>query len=381
MKISRFYFALPIALIILFSCNNQETILPSETLNLPVDAPNYSEESNMPFLNGVNRQSMRDVNQVIHLGRVLFYDKALSAGGTVSCGSCHHQQFAFADPFKHSVGIGTQLSERNTPSIINTAFGSGLFWDQRAETLTDLVTRPIANHREMGFSNMEALIDKLNSKSYYQPLVNEAFGTDQLSENQLQSALAMFCGQLNSFDSDVDLQGFGEVQLTNLQTRGMQLFEQKQCNNCHGVLSNGNLLQNASLDFNGEFGSIGYSGAVQSGDVANIGLNQVYSDNGVGALTGNSADDGKFKIPTLRNVSVTAPYMHDGRFASLNDVLDFYSSGIKPHKNLDFRLSDGAGHVLPIEMDASEKEAIIAFLHGLTSKDILTNPMFSNPFQ
>lgn len=364
------------ATILVMSCDQELDYSHGESLKVGLDAPNYLNASMNVSLQGVNQVAFSNRNQVIHLGRILFYDKALSAGNTVSCGSCHRQEFAFADPFKHSVGIGSQLSDRNTPSIVNTAFGQGLFWDQRVMSISDLVTRPIANHREMGFANMDALLNKLSALPYYPELFEKAFGSREITEKRLSDALAVFCGKINSFDSDFDLSRTGERELSPHEFRGMQLFIANQCNSCHQVLVD---------DFNsGHLGfSIGfeYTGAVGFGDVANIGLDPVYVDNGVGAITHIAGDNGLFKIPTLRNVAITPPYMHDGRFATLNEVLDFYSTGIQPHPNLDMRLRTMDGKPLRLNLSATDKNDIIAFLNTLTSKDILSNDLFNNPFK
>lgn len=345
-----------------------------------IDAPDYHSASMNVTISGVNSSSFKNRNQTVHLGRILFYDKALSAGNTVSCASCHRQEFAFSDPFKHSTGIGSQLSERNTPAIVNAGFGSGLFWDQRATTLLNLVALPIANHREMGFSNMDELMQKLSGISYYPELFEKAFGTAEITQNKLSVALALFCGKLNSFDSDFDMFSSGEEIPTPLELHGMKLFIENQCNSCHRVIDNGsensNIINNLT-----SFSGSEYSGSVSQGEVANIGLNQIYEDQGVGAFLGNDNHDGQFKIPTLRNIAVTPPYMHDGRFATLNEVLDFYNEGIRPHANLDIRLRGSDGKPLRMGLTETDKEAIIAFISTLTSKDILINPLFSDPFK
>ncbi|HLF63845.1 MAG TPA: cytochrome c peroxidase [Saprospiraceae bacterium] len=370
-----------LALAILIANCEKNTVVPNnETLGVTTDAPDYKTASLNISVSGASAANFKNRNQTIHLGRILFYDKALSAGNTVSCASCHRQEFAFSDPFRHSTGIGSQLSTRNTPTIINTAFGSGLFWDQRAKNLMDLVTRPIANHREMGFSNMDELLSKLSTIPYYPELFEKAFGTSEITQKRLSIALALFSSKLNSFDSDLDMFSDGERELTPLEIHGMKLFIDNQCNSCHRVINNG-ITNSGSINDIGSFSSGGYTGSVGHGDVANIGLNQIYEDNGVGAISGLANDDGQFKIPTLRNIAITPPYMHDGRFATLHEVLDFYSENIRPHANLDARLRGSDGKPLRMHLTETDKEAIIAFMNTLTSWDILTNPLFSNPFE
>ena len=315
-----------------------------------------------------------DFKEKMHLGRILFYDNALSINNKVACASCHSQAAAFSDPFKHSIGIGSQLSERNTPSIVNAGFSSGLFWDQRALNLHDLVLQPVLNHKEMGFSSLEDVSRKLSQIDYYQELFRNAYGSATISSREIADALTTFCQQLSSFDSDFD-QGI----LTPHQHLGLSLFKEKGCNSCHQVVNdflvNDILTPRIEPGFAGNGIGFGYTGAGRIGEVANIGLDASYEDQGIALLSGLKFDEGKFKIPTLRNINRTAPYMHDGRFNTLKEVLDFYDDGVAAHPNLDFRLSSSG-----LDLSEPDKAAIIDFLHALESKDVLTNPHFSDPF-
>lgn len=371
MKITTILFAF-LGIAIFISCSDDSDVgYQEEQLQVSLLAPDYGQPQAGSTSNG---------NQIIHLGRILFYDKKLSATSTVSCGSCHVQAFAFADPFRHSVGIGSQFSERNTPTIINSTFGRGLFWDQSANDLDDLITRPIQNHKEMGFGDLDALAIKLSTTAYYRELFELAYGDKVITKDRISQALTHFVSQLTSFDSRSDKMSNGQIALTPLEQHGMQLFDEKGCNGCHQITSSGSLFLENRVDITGGNFSGGYTGAPRVGANANIGLNASYADNGVGLITGISDDNGKFKIPSLRNVTLTPPYMHDGRFATLHDVLDFYDSGIAPHPNLDDRLKDDQGLPQRLGLTVSDKHAIIAFLGTLTSEEILQDERWSDPF-
>ncbi|HPK10005.1 MAG: hypothetical protein KDC16_08805 [Saprospiraceae bacterium] len=352
-------------LIILNSCSTS-TIEPDETSVKITDQVDYLSLKSAIATSTTNFNFFS--NELIHMGRVLFYDKHLSANNKFSCASCHRQELAFADGQASSVGISAQMSTRNTPSIVNTASAQGLFWDQRALNLMDLVLQPVANHAEMGISNESYLVDKLNELGYYKDLNQRAFGMERLSINHIQQALVAFTSQLNSFDSKFD-QGFDA--LSPLEQSGKNLFVSKNCNNCHNVI-------NPIFDFGIFEEGNGYTGASVIGNFANIGLDMEYDDNGVGALNGFEKDNGKFSIPTLRNLAYTAPYMHDGRFKTLDEVLDFYSNGVQNHKNLDSRLK--LGETMGIQLNAYERQAIKAFLLSMTGDDLMHNPAYSDPF-
>lgn len=365
-------------MILFVSCQDDEVSAPDLSLKIGAVAPDYGLHNGLPVVNTTT--GIQNTNQAVHLGRVLFYDRQLSASSTVSCGSCHVQAFAFADPFRHSVGLGSQLSERNTPTIINTVFGQGLFWDQSATDLRDLITRPIQNHKEMGFSNLDALAEKLEGVTYYNDLFKLAYGDEEITKERIGDALTLFVAQLNSFDSRSDEAQLNADILSPLEQQGMHLFEEKGCNGCHQVTNNGSLNIERLAFPNGDEIFIGYTGAPTAGSTANIGLNTSYTDQGVGHISNNATDNGKFKIPTLRNIALTPPYMHDGRFATLHDVLDFYDSGVAPHPNLDDRLKDESGFPKKLNLTLIEKHAIVAFLGTLTSKDILSDERWSDPF-
>jgi cytochrome c peroxidase len=312
----------------------------------------------------VNLEIDESQNPVQSLGRVLFYDPHLSVNNSVSCGSCHMQSMAFSDNSAFSSGFQNILTGRNAPPIQNISpFNTELFWDGREMFLQSMVLKPILNHVEMGMSDMEAVLDRIRSVPYYGDLFKKAYGSPEVTSEGVASALANFTSSITSFQTRVDRYFDGdESALTAQEVHGKNLFFDKyNCNSCHH-----------SEVFNPY--QIG-------GGFVNIGLDATTTDKGRGGFTHNLADDGKFKIPNLRNVALTAPYMHDGRFATLDAVLEHYSHGIANHPNLDPRLKELNGQAKNMNISAEEKTAIIAFLNALTDFTMITNRDFSNPFR
>ncbi len=312
------------------------------------------------------------------LGRVLFYDKALSINNSVSCASCHKQVFAFADNTKGSRGFENFVTDRNTPPIQNLGLffafpgpepgdiGQALFWDGRERILQDMVVQPIFNHIEMGIRNTGNLVRKVEERPYYAALFTEAFGDEQINLERISEALMVFVQNIRSVTSAFDQRLFNgsDQSLTPAQLRGFDLFFGKyNCGSCHQLHA-----------------PAGYFVPAEGDEFLNIGLDANYKDKGRGALTKKPEDNGKFKIPNLRNVALTAPYMHDGRFETLSEVIGHYSTGVQSHPNLDSRLKDENGQVLVLNITETEKQDLIAFLHSLTDNGMVTDPRFSDPF-
>jgi cytochrome c peroxidase len=353
------------------SCQSDETQLNKELyLDLPETTETYFINTN---------------NDIPTLGRVLFYDRQLSVNNSVSCASCHKQELAFADKAALSTGYKNTLTTRNSMPIQNLqtfflggsfnnstvefdrGFGPGfpsvsLFWDGREHNLGTMVLKPIVNHIEMGVGDLDRLAEKLQSVPYYQNLFLKAYGTTEVSSTRIAEALSMFVMSITSRNTKFDRARFGIDKLSALEEKGRQLFiEVYECNACHQT-------ENPT-------------GYIFAGTFANIGLQSEYDDNGVGEVTGNPGDAGLFKIPSLRNVALTAPYMHDGSFNTLEEVIDHYSTGIEDHPNLDFRLKDAQGSPKIFNIAEHEKKAIVAFLGTLTDQEMITAKRFSNPFK
>lgn len=328
------------------------------------------------------------------LGRVLFYDPQLSLNNRVSCASCHNQKNAFADPGRFSVGFENATTPRNSMAIINPILNNSLFWDSRVSSVEELVSEPIQNHIEMGMESMDKLVHKLNTIDYYKPLAKEAFGSESLDETQIVSALSQFLRSMVSVNSKFDvvdktsLAGF-----TPQEQRGHDIFfsADAQCSTCHSGLNLsapdggfGNKVNINLVNFNGQFNfetidpaDPRFSTDFNQGEyfetqgTANIGLDLIYSDNGFGK--------GQFKIPTLRNIALTAPYMHDGRYATLEEVVDHYSEKIKLHENLDPKFIEN-GNAKRLNLSKEDKAALVAFLKTLTDEEFVNAERFSDPF-
>ena len=296
------------------------------------------------------------------LGRVLFYDTRLSANATTSCASCHRQAHAFADPKPSSQGFHGALTDRRAMPLVNVRYYSNarFFWDERAGNLEEMVLLPIQSRIEMG-QDLQRLVDTLTRDAMYPGLFARAFGDRQITEQRIGKALAQFVRSIVSYQSRYD-DGRARVQsalddfdaFTLQENRGKALF-MRNCSTCH--------MRDGNEHF---FGQI----------PANTGLRgqAPTADGGVGDVTLRAADLGSFKSPSLRNVEVTAPYGHDGRFATLDAVLDHYSDNAIVDPNVGYVFP------VPLKFTASEKAALIAFLKTLTDRTLLTGSRFSNPF-
>ncbi len=288
------------------------------------------------------------------LGRQLFYDPILSRDGTVSCGSCHKQFAGFAD-LDHAVshGIANETGTRNTPSLVNLRWERNFFWDGGVTHLELVPLAPITNPVEMGES-LSQVIRKLNREPHYVKSFREVFRKDTIDSQQLFRALAQFMGQLVSASAPYDQYVQGKTDaLSAEQVKGLAVFEAK-CATCHSP------------------------GLFTDHSFRNNGLDTDFTrDAGRKIITQAPEDAGKFKVPSLRNVALSAPYMHDGRFQTLTQVLEHYSHGVKASATLDPIL---ANSTLGIALSEAEKAQLRAFLDALTDKKFITDPRFADPF-
>jgi len=286
------------------------------------------------------------------LGRKLFYDVKLSRNLTISCGFCHIQTSAFTQ-HGHAVshGIDDRLGTRNSQPTFNLAWSKFFFWDGGVFNLDLQPLAPIKNHEEMD-EDISNVIAKLKADAYYPKQFKRVFGSDNITATMMLKALSQFMLQCVSANSRYDrfVRGDG-VQLTNAELAGKALFEQK-CASCHST----DLFTDNSFHNNG----------LPPG---------VINDKGRSMITLQAADDYTFKTPTLRNLGYTPPYMHDGRFRTLHDVLDHYSSGVQNSPTLDPLLKQGG--VIGIPLTNTEKVQIIAFLNTLNDESFVRDPRFS----
>lgn len=313
-------------------------------------------------------------NSGARLGRVLFYDSKLSKNNAVACASCHKQDLAFADDVALSTGFDGGKTGRNSMSIINALDAKGFFWDNRTINLQDMVLQPIRHQVEMGLESSNFLVSKLRATSYYPKLFNEAFGSPTISKELIGKALAQFIfsmvtGNTKADQANVLTGGWNTNNsiLTPDEQQGSSLFQSKGCTNCHG---GDNLRGSNELGFE------------------NIGLDYDYPDKGMGDLSGDPAQNGLFKIPSLRNVALTGPYMHDGRYSSLEQVVEHYNSGIIYSPTLSQKLLKRDPNTNQLLDEAKEfnlsehdKVCLVAFLKTLTDYSFVADPKFSNPFR
>jgi cytochrome c peroxidase len=339
------------------------------TLNLPATPYRYAnvelpEHFTQPGRNHDNTPPDNPLSDDgATLGRVLFYDTRLSANNTTSCASCHVQAHAFADPKPFSKGFHGALTDRRAMPLVNVRYyqRARFFWDERAGNLEEMVLLPIQSRIEMG-QDLKRVVDTLARDAAYPVLFARAFGDRQITEQRIGKALAQFVRSIVSYQSRYD-EGRARAQsaqddfdvFTLQENRGKALF-MRNCSSCH--LKDGNEHFFVPTP-------------------ANTGLRgkDPTADAGVGDVTLRAADLGSFKSSSLRNVEVTAPYGHDGRFATLDALIDHYSDNPISDPNLGYVVPVG-----PLKFTASEKAALIAFLKTLTDPTFLTDPRFSNPF-
>jgi cytochrome c peroxidase len=298
------------------------------------------------------------------LGRVLFYDTRLSTSNNTACATCHVQSRAFVDPNRFSKGHEGKLTDRNSMSLVNLRFypRGRFFWDERARTLEEQVLMPVQSRVEMG-QTIPALLEIITKDAKYPELFRKAFGDSEVTRERTARALAQFVRSLVSFQSKYD-EGRDKVNsvrdnfpnFTARENRGKDLFL-RNCGICHMPL--------------------GQDAHFLPAQPLNNGLDADYkhTDGGVGDVTLNPRQMGLFKTPSLRNVEHTAPYMHDGRLATLEAVIDHYSRGIQQHPNLDGRLRRR------MNFNEADRAALVAFLKTLSDPKFLADPKFSDPFQ
>jgi cytochrome c peroxidase len=317
------------------------------------------------------------------LGRVLFYDVTLSANDTIACATCHAQATGFSDPDQFSVGFEGGLTGRNSMGLSDARFyqNGHFFWDERADTLEDQVLMPIQNEVEMGLT-LEELVERVQARPYYPFLFEQAFGDPAIDEERISLALAQFVRAIVSYrapyDEGIEAAGNPGADFPNYtaqENQGKAIFfgPAGRCAPCHLGQPGpppppGAPLPNTAVFF--------MTAPANNGLDAQTGI-----DDGVGAITGDPAQDGLFKSPSLRNVELTAPYMHDGRFDTLEEVVEHYDNGVEAHPNLDPRLRMPGGQPQQLNLSDAQKAALVAFLRTLTDEALGEDVRFGDPFR
>lgn len=360
----------------------EETVVPY--LQIERSAPDYKVE--LPaYITGM-WPSAQPKPALAQLGRVIFYDKHLSSDGAVACGSCHLPQYGFADPYPLSKGVFGRTTKRNAMAIGNTLWFGGqlgidssgkatlpLFWDSRALSVAEQSTGAFTNPVEMDMT-MPAVLEAVRKQPYYDWLFEQAWGDTSVTQERIFTALAHFMNGISAHKSKLDagiaaaLAG-GNTDLqadfpdfTAAENRGKTIYLEN-CRSCHGSLTSPPIIFEA-----------------------NNGLENPYKDPGKGGISGHFYENGIFKVPGLRNIELSAPYMHDGRFATLEAVVEHYNSGVKKvfglHGDLlTFNPATQTYSAKKLNLSAEDKQALVDFLKTMTDVSLMTDKRFSDPFK
>jgi cytochrome c peroxidase len=292
------------------------------------------------------------ITERVDLGRTLFFEKQLSHNNRQSCADCHQERFGLGEHKNTSTGAEGQPGTRNAMPIFNLAWKKSFFWDGRAANLREQALQPIQNPQEM-HETLTNVVAKLQQARYdYATAFARAFGSPVITPEKIGLALEQYVLVQTSFNSRFDRVQRGEETFTAEEARGFELFATEydprrgqygaDCFHCHG----GPLFQSQGF--------------------ANNGLDAAPADPGRAQVTGRAADLGKFAVPSLRNIALTAPYMHDGRFQNLDQVIEHYATGVKRSATLDPNLAKHPNGALPLS--AADKHALVAFLRTLTDE-------------
>jgi len=369
-------------IVMVFACQKDTPRPDARVLSLPENVYRYDSLNGQvsfdPF------EGFQVNNHKATLGRVLFYETQLSINNRISCGTCHKQAYGFADNVQKSLGFMDIPTDRNSPAILNAGLQEAFFHDLREPVLDNMVLQPIAHEVEMGLEDPDYMAAKIAKIPYYQELFANAFGDSFISRERISEALVHFIRAMISVNSKFDIgKETNFANFTEEELVGKELyFHGLPCSSCHG----GNNL----------------NGGASAAE--NIGLDRWYSDRGTMDIDPVSLDsmNGWFKVPSLRNIAVTGPYMHDGRFRTLEEVVEFYNSGIQHHPQLSFMLRKNTNggffflgedpqdtymneltNIQPLRMHMSEteKRALVAFMKTFTDENFLRDERFSDPFQ
>lgn len=331
------------------------------------ESPQYFPEFRNPANNPLTKRG-------VELGRMLFYDPILSSDSSISCASCHNAAYSFSDNRRFSVGVDGAIGSIQAMPLINLAWQNKFFWNGRKNSLEEQALEPINNPIEMHETSAN-VVAKLMRNEDYRKRFRWAFGSDQITPEMIGRAIAQFERTMVSYQSKYDIiydkavrLGIGQAFDNADEFFGFNIFnsERGQCFHCHGTQT-ALLAHNIDTLFRN-------NGLMNDSEISGKGLSEI---------TGRPEDDGLFKVPIMRNIELTAPYMHDGRFTSLEQVVEFYSSGIKQNRNLDINFSKDPNRIEQyggLGFTEDEKRALVAFLKTLTDTSFINNPAFQNPF-
>ena len=342
---------------LILSCSSER--LESETRYTPIpvnlNIPDVFQDRILPPVIPSNNPL---TEEGIELGKKLFFDKKLSVNGSQSCADCHKPSNSFTDARQYSIGVDNIQGTRNSMPLFNLAwnYDDRFFWDGRELSLERQVFDPITNPIEM-HNTIANLVQELQIDSEYPEMFLKAFGTEIIDSVQIGKAIAQYERTIISANSKFDKYLLGQTTLTIQEEEGFNIFmdeERGDCFHCHGN-------ENNPLWTDNKF--------------HNNGLDNNFSDLGLGAVTGNPNDNGKFKTPSLRNLEFTAPYMHDGRFSTIDEVINHYSEGLQDSQTVDplMKMVSQGG----VQLSFEEKANLKAFLLTLSDYDFISNPDFN----
>lgn len=341
------------------ACDNEEEIIPKDETLYELsygDLPAPTLPSDNPL-----------TVQGVQLGRMLFYDTKLSKDNSQSCASCHRQEHGFSDTAKFSIGVENLPGKRQAMSVFNMAWHTNeFFWDGRAHLLRDQSLKPIQDELEMN-ETLANVIEKLSKEKTYRDQFSRAFGSTEITSEKMSLAMEQFMMSIVSSDSKYDKSLAGTASLTPSEERGRKLFFAEynpffplqsgaDCAHCHsGRNFENDLYMNNGLD--------------SDANITDIGREEV---------TGNANDKAKFKVPSLRNIELTAPYMHDGRFRTLEEVVEHYNSGIQSSATADPTVLNT--QTTGLMLSPQDKQDLVNFLKALTDDTFVNNVAYGSPF-
>ena len=360
----RIIYIIPLLVVMILSCEGEKEE-PMQAVEFD-ETPYELEFGDLPPPNIPPDNAL--TQQGVELGRMLFFEKKLSLDGSQSCASCHNQKDGFSDTLQFSVGVEMLEGKRQAMPIFNMGWHSNeFFWDGRAQFLREQSLEPIEDPLEMN-ETLENVIAKLNEAQIYKDQFTRAFGSEEITAEKMSLAMEQFMLSIVSYDSKYDQFLAGLTELSESEERGRILFETEfnpffpdmsgaDCAHCHGGANFENdQYMNNGLDVDADFIDLGREIA-----------------------TGNIADRAKFKVPSLRNIAVTQPYMHDGRFNTLEEVIEHYDLHMKQSSTLDpalIQVIDNGG----LHLTDQDKLDLVNFLKTLTDQTFLNNPEYSDPF-
>lgn len=343
-------------MVLLIACDNSEDDTAYVPTPASIDAPALFQqllgEPNIPANNPLTEEG-------IALGQRLFFDRALSVDGSISCASCHDPVAAFSDNRQFSLGVTGEEGMRNSMPLHNLAWNINTFnWDGSANSLEEQAFEPVTNPVEMN-NSWENVVQTLENTANYPQLFEESFGTAGIDSARVTKALGQFIRTLVSGNTRFDRFLLGEIELTPSEQNGFDVFideDRGDCFHCHGNRNNPLWTDNA---------------------FHNNGLDEVITDRGLGAVTGDPREFGLFRTPSLRNLAYTAPYMHDGRFETLDEVIDHYSEGLVFSETIDPLMK--AVNQGGVQLSPQDKADLKAFLLALSDPEFILPPPPPNP--